>query len=202
MILCDVGNTSYHFQTPQRSYKEDVKSFNPENIKEKVYYISVNISLNQKLKELENWIDISPAIDMQKYYKTMGKDRIVAIESVSNAVIVDAGSAITVDVVRENVFEGGFIFPGLNAMQKAYKQISPALDYAFNLDVDLNKLAKNSQDAISYGALKLLYSEVVSHKLPIILTGGDALSLQKVFKDAKVDETVIFSGMKKLIIKL
>ena len=202
MILCDIGNTSYHFQTPEKNYKEDVINFNPMDIKEKVYYISVNELVQKKLSSLENWVDISDAIDMSQYYSTMGKDRIVAMESVSNAVIVDAGSAITVDIVRENIFEGGFIFPGVNAMQETYKRISPALDYVLNFDINLEKLPKNSQDAISYGVLKLLYNEVISYRLPIILTGGDAHVLQKIFHDASVDEALIFTGMKKLIIKL
>ncbi len=202
MILCDIGNTSYHFQTSKKNYKEDVLSFNPSNIKEKVYYISVNVSLEERLKSLENWVDITTAIDMSQYYTTMGKDRIVAMASVSDGVIIDAGSAITVDVVRENIFEGGFILPGVNAMQETYKRTSPALDYVLNFGVNLEKLPKNSQDAISYGVLKLLYTEVISYRLPIILTGGDAHVLQKVFKDARVDEALIFTGMKELIMKL
>jgi type III pantothenate kinase len=47
--------------------------------------------------------------------------------------------------------------------------------------------------------LKPLYSEVNSYKLPIILTGGDAKKLARVFKDASVDELLIFKGMQKII---
>jgi len=62
-------------------------------------------------------------------------------------------------------------------------------------------MPKNSQDAISYGYLKTLYCEVMSYKMPVILTGGDAALFAKLFKDATVDEKLIFRGMKKILQK-
>jgi len=35
--------------------------------------------------------------------------------------------------------------------------------------------------------------------MPVILTGGDAKVLKSIFKNAIVNETLIFDGMKKLI---
>ena len=200
-LLCDIGNTSYHIFENDVSYKRDVKVFNPTNITKTIYYISVNTIVSKQLESLENWINISEYVDKTQYYKTMGIDRICAVEAVQNTVIVDAGSAITVDVVRENQFEGGFIYPGVEAMQQTYKNISPALEYSFNFDLDLDIMPKNSQDAISYGYLKTLYSEVMSHNLPVVLTGGNASELQKIFKNATVDEKLIFDGMKQIIKK-
>jgi type III pantothenate kinase len=199
MLLCDIGNTSYHFLDTQVEYKKDTLSFDPSTIKEKIYYICVNQKVKTILKGLENWIDISSKLDMSKYYETMGVDRILASEAIENGIIIDAGSAVTVDLVKDGVFQGGFIYPGLNAMSKTYTDISTALDYPFNFEIELNKLPKNSIDAISYGYLKTLYSEVVSHDMDIILTGGDAKEFSKIFPDAKVDENLIFKGMKKII---
>ena len=201
MLLCDIGNTSYHFLDAENDFKEDVLTFNPQTIKEKVYYISVNKNLENILQSLENWIDLTDFIDKEKYYNTMGIDRIMAVEAVDNGIIIDAGSAVTVDVVKEGKFAGGFIYPGMAAMQKTYKDISPALDYSFNFELNLDKMPKNSQDAISYGYLKTLYCEVMSHKMPVILTGGDAVVFAKIFKEATVDERLIFTGMKKILQK-
>ena len=199
MLLCDIGNTSYHFFDGESEFKESVTSFSPNSIKKKVYYISVNSKVNEQLFELENWINLASFISMESFYETMGIDRVVASMAVANGVVVDAGSAITVDLIRDSVFVGGFIYPGIRAMSKCYKNISPALDYSFNFTLDLESLPKNSQDAISYGFLKTLHREVTSYKLPIILTGGDAKLLQKIFPQAEVDEKLIFSGMKKII---
>ncbi len=200
MLLCDIGNTSYHFLDGEKDFKHSVDSFNPSSIEEKVYYISVNKKVDEILKDLDNWIDLSLEVDMGVYYPTMGIDRIFSSLAVQNAIVIDAGSAVTVDVVKDGEFMGGFIYPGVRAMSKTYKDISPALEYAFNFDIDLDILPKNSQDAISYGYLKTLHVEVMKHNMPVVLTGGDASKFVKIFPDAVVDENLIFKGMKNIII--
>lgn len=201
MLLCDIGNTSYHFLSTNESFKKDVESFDASEIKENVYYISVNNKVQNTLKNLPNWIDVSTHLDKTKYYETMGVDRMMALEAIEDGVIIDAGSAITVDIKRDGVFEGGFIYAGVKAMSQTYKNISNALDYDFNFDINLENLPKNSQDAITYGYLKTLYCEVMSHKMNITLTGGDAKKFTKIFKDATLDEHLVFKGMKKLLSK-
>lgn len=199
MILCDIGNTSYHFLDGDSDYKQSVESFNPESIKEMVYYICVNPRLKEILKTLDNWVDAAESLNTSNYYETMGIDRIMACEAVPDGIIIDAGSAITVDVMSEGVFEGGFIYPGIRAMRETYKNISSALDYEFNYEVDLNTLPKNSIDSISYGYLKTLYCEVMRHNKKIFLTGGDSGILANIFPNAEIDKTLIFEGIKKII---
>ncbi len=199
MLLCDIGNTSYHFLSDDNDYKESVTAFTPSSITQKVYYICVNSFVQQKLDILDNWINLKPHVDMSNYYETMGIDRIFACEAIQNGVIVDAGSAITVDVVKNGIFQGGFIYPGIAAMSRTYENISPALAYPFNFGLDLDRLPKNSRDAISYGFLKTLHSEVVSYEKEIFLTGGDALELAKIFPSAQIDKALLFKGMKKVL---
>lgn len=199
MLLCDIGNTSYHFLDSTHDYKEYVDTFNPKTITNKVYYICVNPQVSEVLNSLENWINLGDSLDRSNYYSSMGVDRIFACEAISNGVIIDAGSAITVDVVQEGIFQGGFIYPGSLAMNQTYKNISSALDYNFNYQLDLNKLPKNSADAISYGFLKTLYNEVVSYDKDIYITGGDAEKLLNIFKNANLEKQLIFNGMKKVI---
>ncbi|MDQ1263749.1 MAG: type pantothenate kinase [Campylobacterota bacterium] len=201
MLLCDIGNTSYHFLDGKTEYKKYATLFDPSSLHERVYYICVNPQLKNRLRDLKNWIDLSLYTDFSKYYKTIGVDRVAACEAIEDGLIIDAGSAITVDIVKDGVYGGGFIYPGVRAMSQAYKNISSALDYSFNFELDLDKMPKNSQDAISYGYLKTLYSEVVSHNMNIYLTGGFAKEFAKIFKDAKVDEMLIFKGMQKIIKK-
>ena len=199
MFFCDIGNTSYHFLHENLDYKESVEIFNPQTIQEKIYYICVNPQVKKVLAQLDNWIDLSQYINMKNYYETMGIDRIVACEAISDGVIVDAGSAITVDVVKNGVFQGGFIYPGSRAMAQAYANISSALDYEFNYDIDLKTLPKNSRDAISYPYLKTLHTEVLSHDKKIYLTGGDAHKFLKVFPDAEINQKLLFDGMKNIL---
>lgn len=200
MLLCDIGNTSYHFLKDEQDYKESVITFDPSSIKEEIFYICVNPQIKERLQGLKNWIDLSTYVDMTQYYTTMGIDRIFACEAVKNSVVVDAGSAITVDVVKDGMFEGGFIYPGVKAMGQTYKNISSALEYPFNFELDLKKLPKNSVDAISYGYLKTLYNEVVSYDIEIVLTGGDAENFLSLFPKARLDEKLIFKGMKLVVL--
>lgn len=50
----------------------------------------------------------------------MGLDRKIACAGLSDAVIVDAGSAVTVDIMKEGVHQGGIILPGLINLKKIY----------------------------------------------------------------------------------
>ncbi|ABB44166.1 pantothenate kinase [Sulfurimonas denitrificans DSM 1251] len=201
MLLCDIGNTTYHFFDENSSYKEDAKLFNPSSIKREVFYICVNSSVKERLSLLDNWIDLSLHVDMSRYYKTMGIDRIMACEAIESGVVVDAGSAITVDIIKNGNFEGGFIYAGVKAMNECYKNISAQLEYSFNFELDLDKMPKNSRDAISYGYLGLLYKEVASYGMKIYLTGGDAGQFSKLFLNSDVDELLLFKGMKNIMKK-
>ena len=199
MLLCDIGNSSYHFYDGVKEEKYFIEDFKPSEFKERVFYICVNPHVKTKLELLDNWIDLSLDVAMQNYYPTMGIDRVIACEAISDGVVVDAGSAITVDIVKDGVFMGGWIALGLHQLQKSYSEISSKLSYQFNYNLNFDIMPKNSQDAITYGALKPLCSEILSYGLPITLTGGDATKLAPFLEGAIVDELLLFKGMKKII---
>jgi type III pantothenate kinase len=201
MLLCDIGNTSYHFHDGKCDYKEPVSTYDPASLKDELFFVNVNPQLADTLSGLSNWNDLSLYIDWNSYYDTMGVDRIMVCEAVHEGVIIDAGSAITVDIVRDNRFDGGFIMPGVDAMMSTYSGISERLGYSFNFELELDKMPKNSRDAVSYGFLGLLGREVSRHALPVYLTGGNAEQLTKLFPGATVDQELVFKGMRKLIKK-
>ena len=88
----------------------------------------------------DNWVNLRAYVDFDKYYKTMGIDRIMVCEAMNNAVVIDAGSAITVDLIEKGEHKGGYIYPGLTALAKCFHDISPALEVSFNFDIDLDKV--------------------------------------------------------------
>jgi type III pantothenate kinase len=201
MILCDIGNTSVDIlQNGERS-KTSVADFDPAFLSDNVYFISVNEAFDRRVQKYENWHDLRSWISWERYYPTMGIDRIMVCEAVSNGVIVDAGSAITVDVMRKGDYQGGMIALGLRAAYEAYAKLSSALDVSFNFEVDLAKMAKNTPDAVSIGFLAPLIGYIENLGEPIMLTGGDARVLKHFLPNAIVDEELIFNGMKKLIHK-
>ena len=197
-LLCDIGNTNFTFSDGK---KISVDSFDIASIDDKVYYISVNSYWEKRLSMEKNWVNLRSFVDFDKYYKTMGIDRIMVCEAVQNAVVVDAGSAITVDVIVDGRHEGGYIYPGFTAMVKCFKDISPALEVSFNFDIDLAKMPKNTEDALSYGAIAPLLSNLreISKGLPVYLTGGDAEKLISFIPDAKIEHDLVFKGMNKIL---
>jgi type III pantothenate kinase len=125
----------------------------------------------------------------------------MACEAIEDGIIVDAGSAITVDRMSQGIYQGGFISLGLRAAQDAYSRLSPALSMSFNFEVDLTIMTKNTPDSITVGFLGPLIQSIKSYGKPIYVTGGDAHIVSSLLEEAIVDDTLIFKGMKKLIDK-
>ncbi|WP_310440028.1 type III pantothenate kinase [Sulfuricurvum sp.] len=201
MILCDIGNTSVDLFMDGKRSKLRAVDFDPAVFQEDVYYVSVNLVLNKRIRDFPNWHDLRELIDWDKYYPSMGIDRIMVCEAVEDGVIVDAGSAITVDVMRCGVYQGGFISLGIRAAEEAYARVSSALDVSFNFEVDLAKMAKNTPDALTVGFLAPLIEKIERLEKPLYLSGGDARLIAHFFSEAIVDEELIFKGMTKLIEK-
>lgn len=200
MILCDIGNTSADLLYPDGSRTKILQNaFVPESVGRNVHYVSVNRDVDHERLRALGWINVAERIDWSRYYPTMGVDRIMVCEAVPNGVIVDAGSAITVDVMEEGRFCGGFIALGLRAVQEAYARLSPALDVSWNFEVDLDTIPKNTVDAVSAGYLAPLVHEIQRYGKPVYVTGGDARTMAGVIGGCIVDDRLVFAGMLKLI---
>ncbi len=146
-------------------------------------------------------IDIKDLINFETTYVGMGVDRIIACVGYNDAIIVDAGSAITVDIMDNRNHEGGFILPGLKNFEKIYSEISSKLDFDINMKVNLDKIPLHTKDAISYSILKsiiLPIKEIVKNR-KIIFTGGDGKFLSQYFKNSVYKEDLIFENMKGII---
>lgn len=201
LILCDIGNTSFHFLINNESKKyymnETLPIFN-----EPIYYISVNLTALARLKETNNTlIDVEKYLNFPTQYKGLGLDRKLACLNAKNEVIIDAGSCIKVDLMENGIHRGGFILPGLKKLHDLYPTISPVLNYDLNLKQDLDKIPLSTQEAISYGILKAIIlpiKEFAKNK-QIIITGGDAKELSSYFPTCTYDEHLIFNNMKGLI---
>ncbi len=201
MILCDIGNSTLDWYVNGIRSKQRIMDFNPSEHTERIYYISVNSKLSTVLSAYDNWCDIAKLVDWTMYYPTMGIDRVMVCEAICEGVIVDAGSAITVDVMHSAQYCGGFIALGLKSAQEAYAKLSPALAESFNFEVDLTIMAKNTPDAITIGFLTPLIDKINSLGKPVYVTGGDSGVLSHLLCDAIVDDLLVFKGMIKLIEK-
>lgn len=204
MILCDIGNTSTKFFIEDKIinyYQNDeIPNFNDD-----IFYISVNKESKEKLlKSNPNAKDLTPFINFQTSYKGIGIDRIIACCFEKNSVIIDAGSAITVDIMENSKHVGGFILLGLNSFIKSYENISKVLKIEktdFEKNINLDKIPLQTKDAILYALIKsiiLPIKEICKDK-NIIFTGGDGEFLAQFFKNSQYKKELIFENMKRII---
>jgi type III pantothenate kinase len=204
VLLADIGNTHFHIYNAQSVEHLSHQSAIGKYAKEKLYYISVKKDLEDAIKTIELWKNISEYIVLQGSYETMGVDRKALCLSHEDGVFVDAGSAITVDVMHEGKYVGGYILPGLRAMLQAYAHISPALDTELNDRVSLERLPTTTKDGISYGIIAPIKALIDRHSSgkKLYFAGGDGKLLSEFFKDAVYDEMLVFYGMQKVIKEL
>ena len=201
MILCDIGNTTFHFLINGKHKKyfldEKIPVFDDE-----VYYISVNEKASKKLlKNNPTSKNIEEIINFKTSYKGLGIDRAVACCSYEDIVIVDAGSAITVDIMEKGIHQGGFILLGIRSFISSYPKISKKLKFSFEKDINLDKIPLQTKDAIQYAMLKsiILPIKEVSLNKNIIFTGGDGEVLSKYFENSVYKKDLIFENMKRII---
>ncbi len=201
MILCDIGNTTFHFLINGKHKKYSLYEELPK-LNETIYFVSVNEKSTKKLvKTYTRCIDLEKYLDFETIYQGMGLDRKIACVGYKDAIIVDAGSAITVDIMKDGTHKGGIILPGVDNLKKLYKDISPVLDYEINTKVNLDKIPLCTQDAISYSILKsiILPIKEMAKEKQIIFTGGKGKFLSRYFDNCTYKEDLIFENMKGII---
>ena len=199
-LLVDIGNTRVHLlkegivthPTKERLFRQYGE--------EKVYYINVDHSLEAKLKSKKNWINLDGFLEIEGEYESMGVDRKAICLSHESGIFVDAGSAITVDIVKQGCYVGGFILPGIKTYLKAYRTISPVLDIEIEKECDMSMLPKSTIKSVSYGIISSIVSAIEKerkrYELPLYLTGGDGAWLTSFFEDVLFDEMLLFKGLK------
>ena len=120
--------------------------------------------------------------------QTLGKDRVAAVAGAQflypnkNILVIDAGTAITYDLLIDNEYVGGNISPGLNMRLKSLHQFTSSLPLV-EIKLENEIPGKNTFNAISSGVLNGIVFEIQGYinffqkkygKILTIITGGDA----------------------------
>jgi type III pantothenate kinase len=196
VLLYDIGNTNIKcYDNGQISVVDRFDT------KERFYYINVNPNMNKKLKKFNNGINLAPYFKQSSHYKGIGIDRVASSYTVDDGVIVDAGSAITVDVKADGHHEGGFILPGIGAYKESFANISSSLVFDIDENIDLKVLPNSTNDALNFALFKSIYLMIsdVSKDKNIYFCGGDGELLSKFFKNSIYKKDLLFNGMIKVI---
>lgn len=199
MILCDIGNTFLHFYQDGRVWKESPQKILRKR-EDKIFYISVSKkNLEALLNVCPQSINLAPYFSLDTAYRGLGIDRIAACQTISEGVVIDAGSAITIDIMQDNMHLGGYILPGIASYLRLFSNISERLQIMPDLSLDLDLMPQNTKEAISLGILKSIvnFIQEVSKGKTIYFSGGDGKFFSKFFKNSIYNEMLVFNGMQK-----
>ncbi len=201
MLFCDIGNSNASFLDDNKFFTLSIEQFLEFKTEQKIFYINVNENIKENLRMHKNFINLEPYFVFDTIYQGLGVDRIAACYTIEDGVVVDAGSAITVDIVSNSIHLGGFILPGIANYRKIYAHISPRLKHEFNTQISLDAFPQKTSDALSYGVFKSIYLLIkdAAQNKKLYFTGGDGQFLANYFDYAIYDKLLIFRGMKKII---
>tara|TARA_B100000575_G_C22973514_1_gene561956 strand:+ start:107 stop:853 length:747 start_codon:yes stop_codon:yes gene_type:complete len=145
----------------------------------------------------------------------IGSDRIanaIGAKKFKNCLVLDFGTATTFDVIKNNVYEGGVIAPGVKLSIKNLSQATALLPL-INLSSNQKNFGKNTKDALNAGFVwgyEGLINNIIDKiilknkkKFKIILTGGYANFFKKIIKkNTTVDQDITVKGIANVYKKL
>ncbi len=143
-------------------------------------------------------------------YNQLGSDRIsnaIGALKYRNCLIIDFGTATTFDIIKNGVYEGGVISPGID-LSIVNLNKSTALLPLLKLKNTKKNYGKNTLEALNAGFLwgyEGLINNIIKKisiktkkKFKIILTGGYAKLFKKhIIKKTTIDENITINGIAK-----
>lgn len=177
---------------PWEEFQKKLAGLRPSDCFSKLSYLDIPLTLDVEFPEKVG-IDRILAAYAARCWREQSDNAKLFVNS-SRFLVVDAGSAITVDLVGgEGQFAGGAIFPGLGALAESLARISSNLPKVPTQEISFAVYpGKNTEEALSagiyWGAVGAIrqFRQIVHFSLvdadlpsrvPIFLTGGDAESL-------------------------
>jgi len=143
-----------------------------------------------------------------KNKKNLGSDRIanaIGAKKFKNCLVIDFGTATTFDVIKNGIYEGGVIAPGVNLSIKNLSEATALLPL-INLKSYQKNYGKNTIEALNAGFVwgyeglinNIIYKIISKSKIKykILLTGGYANFFKKIIKKKVViDQDITIKGI-------
>ena len=138
----------------------------------------------------------------------LGSDRIanaIGAKKFKNCLVLDFGTATTFDIIKNGIYEGGVIAPGVKLSIRNLSKATALLPI-INLRSNQKIYGKNTKDALNagfvwgyQGLINNIINNIISKKkikYKIILTGGYANFFSKVIKrKVSVDQDITVKGI-------
>ena len=164
-----------------------------------------------KLLEIKDF-DLRKIININiKNKKQLGSDRIanaIGAKHLKNCLILDFGTATTLDIIKNEIYQGGVIAPGVKLSITNLSK-STALLPVINLTKNQKTYGKNTKEALNAGfvwgyegLINNIINKIISKEktqFKIILTGGYASFFKKIIKrKLSIDQDITIKGITKV----
>lgn len=233
-LIIDFGNSMTKVAVYNKNKQVMLKSYSNTDIKLQNHILSLlkaNLEIDNviisSVVPVPEWLDGSLTCQFKNFinlefstptpvtsdYKseTLGKDRIAGVVGANNifpathVLVIDAGTAITYDVVTaDGIHKGGNISPGLEMRFKALNNFTKQLPYLSPSDKS-PFIADNTNDAIITGVQTGMLFEIDGYianlssqysDLKVVFTGGNAnFFASKVKNTIFVEPNLVLFGL-------
>ncbi|MFZ5939428.1 MAG: type III pantothenate kinase [Bacteroidota bacterium] len=220
-LVLDLGNTLGKIAICEGSQVVETAVFHEITSREIAYFVSAYKPLDgaivssvvnhsrEIIDYLENlfghFIELNhhtplPLRNLYRTPETLGYDRIAAatgahtIYPETNVLVIDAGTAITYDVItREGNYIGGNIAPGMDMRFRALNKFTSKLPLLEAVEEGAPLIGSSTSEAIESGVINGVIFEIegfitaVSSEyrdLKVVMTGGDAKYFEKKLKSS------------------
>ena len=218
--ILDIGNTNFHLAVMNGDKIERYFTFACDKSEELqrtieitktdkliISYVSSKCYSTLRVTGVKKLIIGNEAKNKIRWaYETMGIDRVANVfyllKSGINGIVISFGTMFVIDVVKDNKFMGGMIFPGYYSQIDCVNMKADLINSEGEID-DVELLGMNTENAVKYGVYNILRKGLpgvvydVSKRYGlnnIIATGGDIRFLT--YLNARYDKYLTIKGIK------
>lgn len=208
LSVADVENIAAHYNVRQAIYSSVRLGDSP--VQEAVKNIADKVMILEHDTPMPMTIDYATP-------STLGHDRIAAAVGAiyeaegTNRLIIDAGTAVTLDIVTaDGHYRGGNISPGLRMRFEALHHYTSRLPL-IDIDGDIPFIGYDTATAIRSGVTLGLIGEIesyithmrrqLSEELKVIITGGDSHVIASLIDEPLcIDENLLMKGLNRILL--
>ena len=211
-VYIDIGNSLTKWKLKEEYYQTPTNEFNigklPKSSKKWISNVSSNIAIKSESNILlvESQKRYKSLINSYKEPNLLGSDRWLAmiasyeINQNKGFIVVDIGTAITIDVVdNSGKHIGGIIFPGLQKIRNTFDY------FPVKKEIIAKEIGQSTKESWSVGTLDLIVNGInqkiheLKQKIPcakIFITGGGFEDIKK-FLDFPYDfhKNLVLDGL-------
>lgn len=216
MIAIDAGNTRFKAALIKNNiimdfvHTDNFSGLSPflEKYNDEIIWFSSVRNIELPYKKISHSIKFSLTYDYNKF-ENLGIDRICSSEAAfklsnrnNKLIVVDFGTATTINFIEQNIFLGGMILPGINTM---FSSLHNNTDLLPQIEMNDYKefIGKSTKECIASGVVNshiaLIENAIrrfTKNDSPeLFITGGNSIYFKDKFPNAKFEPHLVLLGI-------